>query len=213
MEASTDNGVFNRETSLLVVIAGPAGTGKSTLCERLVSEKNGVQRVITSTTRTPRTGEENGRDYFFFNDHEFDRLVNEGEFLEWARVHGAERRYGTLRKPIEENLAAGTDLVMNVDVQGVASIQEVAKNEPALARSLVTIFLMPRSLDELRERLRGRAQDDDAEIERRMETAISEMKEWERFDFCITSGTREEDWSALDAIFTAEKRRVRRLRP
>jgi guanylate kinase len=198
--------------SLLLVLAGPAGSGKTTLCERLVRECPGVERVITSTTRPPRDGELNGRDYHFFSDAQFDELVAAGAFLEWARVHGRDRRYGTLRREIDAKFARNIDLCMNVDVQGVASIRAAADRDRAFAQRLVTVFLMPPSLDELRRRLRGRAQDDETEIERRMQTAQREMTEWIHYDFCIASGSMEEDFATVRAILTAEKRRVARLR-
>ena len=197
--------------ALLLIVAGPAGSGKTTLCERMVRDIPGVQRVVTSTTRAPREGEVNGRDYHFFSNAEFDRLVAEGAFLEWTRVHGADRRYGTLRRVIDEKLAADIDLCMNVDVQGVASIRSAAASDPLLSQRFVTIFVMPPSLEELRIRLRGRGQDTDAEIERRMQTALREMGAWESYDFCIRSGTPDEDFVALCAIFRAEKNRVSRL--
>jgi len=201
-----------RETpALLVILAGPAGSGKSTLCERIARELPGFERVITSTTRAPRPGEVDGRDYHFFSDEEFDRLVAAGAFLEWARVHGHQRRYGTLRRTIDEKLAARIDLCMNVDVQGVASIQQVASSDPILARRLVTVFLMPPDLDELRRRLHGRGQDSEAEIERRMETARREMAQWPTYDFCVRSRSREEDFATVCAIIAAEKHRVSRL--
>lgn len=197
--------------ALLVILAGPAGSGKSTLCERLVRECPGFERVVTSTTRAPRPGEVNGRDYHFFSEEEFDRLVGEGAFLEWARVHGHSRRYGTLRRSIDEKLAAHVDLCMNVDVQGVASIQRVAAADPVLARRLVTIFLMPPDLDELRRRLRERAQDTEPEIERRMQTALREMERWPAYDFCIRSRSRDDDFATVRAIVASEKHRVMRL--
>jgi guanylate kinase len=198
--------------ALLLVLAGPAGTGKTTLCERLVRECPGIERVVTSTTRAPRPGEVNGRDYHFYTDAEFDRLVADGAFLEWARVHGKDRRYGTLRGVIDEKFVRGIDLCMNVDVQGVASIRAVAERDAPFARRLVTIFLMPPNLDELRQRLRERAQDNAAEIERRMETARREMTEWVNYDFCIRSRSKDDDFAAVRAIFMAEKFRVARLR-
>lgn len=201
-----------RSPGLLLVVAGPAGSGKTTLCERLVRECPGMERVITSTTRAPRPGEVNGRDYLFLNDEEFDRLLAEGAFLEWARVHGKDRRYGTLRRSIVEKLAREVDLCMNIDVQGVANLRRAAAADPLLLRRLVTIFLMPPDLEELRRRLRARAQDDEREIERRMTTAMRELAEWEQYDFCIASRSRDEDFAALHAIFRAEKHRVARLR-
>jgi guanylate kinase len=208
--ASVSLPVLGPPPALLLVIAGPAGTGKTTLCERMVHDVPGVERVVTSTTRPPREGEVHGRDYYFFDDAEFDRLVAEGAFLEWARVHGHERRYGTLRRVIAEKLSASIDLCMNVDVQGVASIQRAAADDALLSQRLVSVFLMPPSLDELRERLRGRGQDDASEIERRMETARREMQQWPSYDYCIVSRAKDEDFAALRAIFAAEKLRVRR---
>lgn len=198
--------------ALLLVIAGPAGSGKTTLCERMVRECPGVERVVTSTTRPPRDGGVHGRDYYFFSEAEFDERVAAGSFLEWARVHGNTRRYGTLRQVIDEKLGRAIDLCMNVDVQGVASIRAVAAGDPLLAQRLVTVFVMPPDLAELRRRLRQRAQDDTAEIERRMDTARREMTEWVHYDFCIRSRSMDEDFASLCAIFTAEKNRVARLR-
>src|SRR5690606_10602893 len=129
-------------------------------------------------------------DYHFLSDVEFDRLIAEDAFLEWARVHGKDRRYGTLRRTIDEKFRRQIDLCMNIDVQGVASIRAVAQRDPAFARRLVTIFLMPPSLDELRQRLQGRGQDSPEEIERRMETARRELEQWEHYDFCVRSRSR-----------------------
>lgn len=197
--------------ALLLVLAGPAGSGKTTLCERLTRECPGIERVVTATTRAPRPGEVDGRDYHFFSDAEFDQRIAARAFLEWARVHGQDRRYGTLRSAIDEKFARAIDLCMNVDVQGVASIRAVAAGDPTFARRLVTIFLMPPDLDELRRRLRDRAQDNAGEIERRMETAQREMAAWAQCDFCVRSGSREEDFAVVRAIFTAEKHRASRL--
>jgi guanylate kinase len=197
--------------ALLVLLAGPAGSGKTTLCERLVREVPGIERVVTATTRPPRAGEVDGRDYHFLDDARFDQLVAEGAFLEWARVHGADRRYGTLRRVIDEKLAAHIDLCMNVDVQGVASIRAAAANDPVLARRLVTVFIMPPSLEELRARLIKRGKDSAAEIERRMETARREMMHWADYDFCVRTRSMDEDFATLQSIIAAERNRVRRL--
>jgi guanylate kinase len=218
MSAATDSGlpalVPDANPALLLVLAGPAGSGKTTLCERLVREVAGMARVVTATTRPRREGEVQGRDYFFLTDTEFDQAVAADAFLEWARVHGADRRYGTLRAVIQAQLAAGVDLCINLDVQGVASVRRAAASDPLLARRLVTVFLMPPDLDELRRRLRGRGQDDEVEIERRMQTARREMAEWVHYDFCVQSRSREEDFAAVRAIVAAEKWRVcRRLGP
>ena len=183
---------------VLLVLAGPAGSGKSTLCDRLVDAHLGFTRVITSTTRSPRQGEVNGVHYHFFSPEEFDRRVSKGEFLEWAWVHG-DRRYGTLASSVLDPLAEGKYLVMSVDVQGVESLRRIAGATPLLHRSMTTIFIVV-DHDRLLARMRARGKDDEAEIARRMETAEAELREAHKFDYVIESRTRDEDFAALLAI-------------
>ncbi|TVR48763.1 MAG: guanylate kinase [Puniceicoccaceae bacterium] len=195
--------------ALLLIVAGPTASGKTTLCERMVAECPGVERVVTSTTRPVREGEVHGRDYYFFRSDEFECLAAEGAFLETAEVHG--NRYGTLRSVIEEKLAAATDLVMNIDVQGVRNVRRAAAGNALIGPRLVTVFILPPNLDELRQRLVDRGTDDEAAIERRLETARGELAAWSEFDFCIVTRGKEEDFRTLHAIWTAEKNRVARL--
>jgi guanylate kinase len=190
---------------VLLVLAGPAGSGKSTLCDRLVSAGLGFSRVITTTTRDPRPGEVNGVHYHFLTPVEFDTKVVAGAFLEWAWVHG-KRRYGTLAASVYGPLEAGLDLVMSVDVQGVESFRRAAADNPVLRRALTTVFIEVEH-DRLLARMRDRGQDDDAEIARRMATAESELREAPKFDHVIRSRTRDEDFAALRAIL--EKARAK----
>ena len=183
---------------VLLVLAGPAGSGKSTLCDRLVAEDPSFQRVITTTTRTPREGEIHGTHYLFFTPAEFDAKTDAGEFLEWAWVHG-QRRYGTLAASVLEPLARGQNLVMSVDVQGVESFRRAARANSLLKRSMLTVFIVV-DHDRLLARMRARGQDNEAEIARRMATAEAELREAPKFDFRIESRTRDEDFAALLAI-------------
>ena len=196
------------EVALLLILAGPAGSGKTTLCDRLVDENGHLERVVTCTTRAPREGEIDGVDYYFFSDDQFDAKVEDGEFLEWAHVHTY--RYGTLKSTSEAKLEDDVDLVMNIDVQGVASVQEAARNQPMIGQRLVTVFIMPASFDELRERLRGRGKDDELEISCRIESAEKEIEQWRSFDYLLRSKSKAEDFSAIASIWRAEKRRVAR---
>ncbi len=191
---------------VLLVLAGPAGSGKSTLCDRIVQEVPGFARVVTTTTRAPRPGEVNGVHYHFLTSEQFDAKIVADEFLEWAWVHG-ERRYGTLKASVFEPLAHGQSLAINLDVQGVASLREEAEHSLILQRAMATIFIR---LDhgQLVARIRGRGQDDDAEIARRMATAEAELLEAAKFEFVIESGTRDEDFAALLEILETARARA-----
>ena len=183
------------------MLAGPAGSGKSTLCDRLVTERSDFSRVVTTTTRAPREGEVNGVHYHFFAPAEFDRRIAAGDFLEWAWVHsdpgsGIDRRYGTLASSVIEPLTRGQNLVMSIDVKGVESFRQRAATHALLARAMTTIFIMV-DRERLVARMRNRAQDDEAEIARRMATAEAEIREAHKFDFIIESHTREADFARL----------------
>jgi guanylate kinase len=191
---------------VLLVIAGPAGSGKTTLCDRMVAETPGFSRVVTATTRAPRAGEVNGVHYHFLSALEFDQRVAEGAFLEWAWVHQV-NRYGTLASSVLDPLAAGRSLIINVDVQGVDNFRRAAAANPLLHRHLATIFInVP--LEELRARMVQRGQNDPLDIERRMRTAEAELREAPKFDFQIASATRNADFKALQAIWRTVAGRV-----
>ncbi|MEY4940457.1 MAG: hypothetical protein RIQ93_2192 [Verrucomicrobiota bacterium] len=191
---------------VLLVIAGPAGSGKSTLCDRLVFEQADFARVVTTTTRAPREGEIDGVHYHFLTPAQFDARVAAGEFLEWAWVHG-ERRYGTLRSSVLDPLAAGQNLVMSIDVQGVESLRRVAQTNAALRRAMTTLFIRV-DHERLVARMRERAKDHEEEIERRIATAEAELRQAGKFDFIIESGTREEDFGVLLAILAEARART-----
>ena len=201
----------DKHLALLMILAGPTGTGKSTLCDGMTQKYSGIQRVITSTTRSPREGEIDGKDYFFFSREEFDQKIGEGAFYEYAQVHHHQHRYGTLKSEIQEKLEQNQDLIMNIDVQGVASFQKEAEKDALLKQRLVTVFLMPPSIEEIERRLVERGKEDQAAIDLRLETARKEMPLWTSYDFCLVSGTREEDFTKIESIWKAEKLRVARL--
>jgi guanylate kinase len=183
---------------VLLVLAGPAGSGKSTLCDRLAEAGTGFSRVVTTTTRAPRQGEADGVHYHFFKPEEFDAKVAAGDFLEWAWVHG-DRRYGTLAASVLGPLLLGKNLVMSVDVQGVESLRRIAEKNTFLRRVMTTVFIVV-DRERLLSRMRERGKDDETEIARRMATAEAELRESEKFDFVIESRTRDEDFAALLAI-------------
>jgi guanylate kinase len=208
MSASVPNPSLVPPPAVLLVIAGPAGSGKSTLCDRLVCERPEFSRVVTTTTRSPRAGEIDGVHYHFFSPQEFRRKITAGEFLEWAQVHGdhEDRLYGTLKSSVFEPLAHGQSLIMSIDVQGVESFRRVARTEDRLQRAMTTIFIVV-DRERLIARMRERAMDHEDEIERRMATAEAELREAAKFDFVIESHTRDDDFQALLGI--VEKARAR----
>lgn len=194
---------------VLIVIAGPAGSGKSTLCDRLVRERSEFSRVVTTTTRTPREGEINGVHYHFFPAAEFRRRVAAGDFLEWAQVHGdrEDRLYGTLKSSVLDPLAAGRKLVMSIDVQGVESLRCVARVDEHLRRVMTTVFIVV-DHERLVARMRERAKDHEEEIARRLATAEAELREAPKFDFRIESRTRDEDFAELLRIVAHAQQRA-----
>lgn len=194
------------ETPVLLVVAGPAGSGKSTLCDRLVKEVPGFARVVTTTTRAPRPGEVDGVHYHFLSPEQFDAKLAENAFLEWAWVHG-KRRYGTLAQSVLEPLAAGQSLVISVDVQGVESFRQAAAAYPMIGQRMTTVFILV-DHDRLVARMRARAQDDEAEIAGRMKTAERELREAHKFDFTIDSRTRDEDFATLLSILKKARERA-----
>lgn len=202
--------VLPQPQSFLFIVSGPAGVGKTTLCERMLTElAPRVQRAVTSTTRPRREGERDGVDYHFLTREAYDAKKAAGAFYETAEVHG--HGYGTLREEVDGRLRRGADVLLNIDVQGADSFRAMAaKPGDFLHGRLVTIFVLPESLRELRLRLEGRATDAADVVERRMQNAEAEVAHWPRYDYCFVSDTREADFSRLRAIHTAVKLRVRR---
>lgn len=194
-----------RSRQILLLISGPAGSGKTTLCNRMMEAYPQIERVVTSTTRAPRRGEQHGVDYYFFERSEFLKKVENGEFLEYAEVHG--NLYGCLREEVIRKLQSGHDVLLNIDIQGAASIRTQSREDPTLKDALVTVFLTPSNTDELRQRLLSRTESDNHDLEVRLARASEEVAEERYYDFLILSSTREADFDRLAAIFHHEKLR------
>ena len=195
------------QTGLLIIVSGPAGSGKTTLCDRMLAEEPNLSRVVTATTRKPRTGEKHSVDYHFFDHAAFEKKIQAGDFYEYAKVHG--NYYGTLKTTVQQKLKVGLDLLLNIDIQGASTFREKAKTDPSLKKCMVTVFIIPPSLNELEKRLRERATDPEDEIQRRMQVATEEIKHCNLYDYCLRSGSRGEDFENLYAIYRAEKIRNR----
>ena len=193
---------------LLILISAPSGGGKTTLCEKLLEACPLMARAVTCTTREPRAGEREGVDYYFLKAETFLRRLQAGNFLEHATVYG--NSYGLLRSELLDKLRDGKDVLLNVDVQGAATIRERAMEDPELKRALVTVFLTPPSLEVLEERLKKRGADAAAVIQKRLAVAKQEISQWKNFDYLLISTSKQEDLRRMLAIVEAEKMRVAR---
>jgi guanylate kinase len=189
----------------LVVISAPSGAGKTTLCQQLLAARPAMARAITCTTREPRVGEQNGVDYHFLDAADFLKRVQAGNFLEHATVYG--HSYGTLKSEVLEKLRAGRDVLLNVDVQGAATIRAKAAEDPELGRALVSVFLTPPTLAVLEGRLRKRNTDAEAVIQKRLGVARQEIAQWKHFDYLLISGSIPEDVRRMQVILEAEQMR------
>ncbi len=193
---------------LLILISAPSGGGKTTLCDLLLQSRKEMTRAITCTTRAPRPGEKNGVDYYFFTAAEFLKRVQAGNFLEHATVYG--NSYGLLKSELLGKLRAGKDVLLNVDVQGAATIRAAAMGEPELREALVTVFLTPASVEVLEQRLKKRNSDPAAAIQKRLAVAKQEVSQWKNFDYLLISTSKSEDLRRALAIVETEKMRVAR---
>ena len=196
--------------ALLFVMSAPSGAGKTTLVDRLCNEFSRLQRAITCTTRPPRPEETNGVDYHFFTREEFERRARSGDFLEHALVHG--HCYGSLHQPVVEALASGRDVLMNLDVQGAASVRAAldrARPGDPLHGTLVDIFVLPPSRAVLEGRLRKRATDTADDIARRLRGADGEMARQGEFQYRVINDRLDQAYDELRAIYLAEHLRQR----
>ncbi len=184
---------------VLLVLSGPSGVGKTTVAHRLLDANENLKRIVTCTTRAPRDGEEDGVDYHFLDESEFLERLRCGGFLEHAVVYG--KYYGTLKSSVNDAFAAGRDILIVNDVQGALTLNGIIKEDAVLGGALQTIFLVPEGVEELRKRLESRAEDDKKTIDERMENAVAELKQQDKFDHVIVSGTRDEDYQQVQCVY------------
>lgn len=188
-----------------MVFSAPSGAGKSTIVREVLRRKPvpGMELSISATTRPRRPGEEEGRDYYFLSEEEFESRRERGEFVEWAEVHG--HLYGTLRRTVEEALEEGKVLLLEIDVQGARQIRRAFPES-------VSVFVAPPSLEVLEKRLRERGRDPEEDIERRLEAAPKELSEAGYYDYIVVNEDLEEAVRAVEAILVAEYHRTCRFK-
>lgn len=196
--------MLNR-TGILLLVSGPSGSGKTTLCERLQSEKEAYY-AISCTTRNPRPGETDGKDYFFLSKETFQKKISTSDFLEYAEVHG--NFYGTPKSEIIEKLKQGIDVVMDIDVQGADLVR--ACEDKVIQESLVDLFVMPANEEELRKRLVGRNTDSEEVIATRMRNSLLEMTYRDKYTYLLVSSDRDTDYKKFLSLVQAERLRQSR---
>jgi len=187
---------------LLIVLSSPSGAGKTTISRMLLESDGDVTMSVSATTRPKRPGETDDVDYHFVDDAEFDRMIAAGEFVEWAHVFGY--RYGTPKAPVKAALREGRDILFDIDWQGARQL------EPDFGEHLVTIFLLPPSMEELERRLRARGTDSDQVIADRMRRAADEIDHWAEYEYVLVNRDMNECLLQVRAIVTAE--RLKRVR-
>ncbi len=190
-----------RRRGLLIILSSPSGAGKSTLARRLMDWDASLSFSVSATTRNPRPGEEDGREYYFRNRAEFEAMVAAGEMLEHAEVFG--NLYGTPSAPVEARLAEGRDVILDIDWQGG---QQVRRSK--LAQDVVSIFILPPSIADLERRLRMRAQDSDAVIAGRMAKSRDEISHWGEYDYVVINRDIAASEAELVTILQAERARA-----
>ena len=189
--------------NFLLIVSAPSGGGKTTLCQKLIKSLPDIKLSVSYTTRTPRSGEIKGKDYFFISSKRFLEMKSKGAFAEWALVHG--NYYGTALKNVEEAIKSETDLVLAIDTQGAAKVKKKFKNS-------VTVFVIPSSLRELEKRLKNRNADTSKDIEKRIKAASKEIRCISQYDYLIINDDFSSALSDLKSIVIAERTKVSRIK-
>ena len=194
--------MLNRK-GLLLVVSGPSGAGKGTICKALLNKNDQIKLSVSATTRKPRHGEVHGVNYFFIEKEEFTKMIENGEFLEYAQIY--DNFYGTPKAAIIECLEKGQDVILEIEMQGARQIKEVYPEG-------VFIFVLPPSLEELKSRIVGRGTETQEEIEKRFSCAFEEINQIVNYDYFIVNEDIEKSVSDVEAIICAEKNKVTRYK-
>ena len=193
-----------RNNGTLFVVSAPSGAGKTTLCKKIIKTIDNVRNSVSFTTRQPRAGEIPDEDYCFVSEAEFRAMIDRGDFVEWARVHG--NFYGTSRLKLEELVSAGYDVLLDIDTQGAHQIRKAFNNA-------VSIFILPPSMKELKHRLEGRMSNSAEDMDRRLQRAVDEIREYKTYDYVIVNDVIKTSLKKLEAIIIAETLRSSKIDP
>lgn len=193
-----------RNNGSIFVVSAPSGAGKTTLCKQIIKTIDNIRTSVSFTTRQPRPGEIHEEDYSFVREKEFSAMIDRGDFVEWARVHG--NFYGTSRLKLEELVSAGYDVFLDIDTQGARQIRKAFNNA-------VSIFILPPSMKELKYRLEGRMSNSAEDVNRRLQRAVDEIREYKMYDYVIVNDIIKTSLKKLEAIIIAERLRSSKIDP
>lgn len=191
-----------RRRGLMLVLSSPSGAGKSTIARQLLDQETNLKLSVSVTTRSRRSSEIDGVHYHFISRERFEQMRDRGELLEWAEVHG--NYYGTPRDPVEEALGRGQDVLFDIDIQGTFQLYETVRPD------VVSLFILPPSIAEMKSRLHRRAEDAEDVIQRRLKTAVGEMKHWDEYDYVIINDDLQRAYDGARSILRAERLRRER---
>jgi guanylate kinase len=192
---------MNKKYGMIIIVSAPSGAGKTSICDAIIKDDKNIVYSVSTTTRVPRAGEKNGREYFFVDEKTFKRDIKSGKFIEWAKVH--DNYYGTSKKVLRGALSKGRDVLLDIDVQGALNIKKQYKNA-------LMLFIMTPTLKELKNRLIKRNKDSVKTIKTRIENARKEIKYVHKYDYLIINDKLKESISNVKAVVKAERLSIKR---
>lgn len=194
---------------IILIISGPSGVGKSTICKQVLDEDPNISFSISCTTRAPRPGEKDGKDYYFISIENFKNLINENAFIEYAKVHG--NYYGTLKSEVLRKINKGEDTLLDIDVQGAMNIKEFSGKDEVLKKCCEFIFITPPTFNELEERLKGRGTEDYDVVKNRLKDASAELSQWSQYEYLIINKDISLSVKYLKSIVETLRCKVKRM--
>ena len=204
-------GLINQNSRLgvILIVSGPSGTGKTTVCTRVREEMPELKFSVSCTTRAPRAGEQHGKDYYFLSREEFKRRIDNGEFIEYAEVFS--NYYGTLKSEVIDRVKLGEDVFLDIDIQGAMQIRQCSKQDSLLGTCCEFIFIAPPSLEELEKRLRTRASDSEEQIMQRLSKSTLEISYWKHYDYLVINDIQEVTVEEMKSLIRMTRKATKRM--
>ena len=204
-------GLINQNSRLgvILIVSGPSGTGKTTICTRVREEMPELKFSVSCTTRAPRAGEQHGKDYYFLSREEFRSKIDNGEFIEYAEVFS--NYYGTLKSEVIDRVKLGEDVFLDIDIQGAMQIRQCSKQDSLLGTCCEFIFIAPPSLEELEKRLRTRASDSEEQIMQRLSKSTLEISYWKHYDYLVINDIQEVTVEEMKSLIRMTRKATKRL--